>query len=123
MKHSRNAPHDAPGATGPQRAGSERSRTGRFALTRRDILMGAGAAALDGYAGDEGRKARPVSTVPAKSAVAIVKAASYSDDLVKRMLEGVRACGLNVQGKRVLLKPNLVEFDPNTCINTDVTVV
>jgi uncharacterized protein (DUF362 family) len=28
-----------------------------------------------------------------------------------------------VRGQRVLLKPNLVEFDPKTCINTDVSVV
>src|ERR1051325_9664638 len=39
------------------------------------------------------------------------------------MLDGIRECGLDVQGKRVLLKPNLVEFDPATCINTEVSVV
>src|ERR1051325_8377553 len=39
------------------------------------------------------------------------------------MLDGIRECGLDVQGKRVLLKPNLVEFDAATCINTDVAVV
>ena len=44
--------------------------------------------------------------------MAIVKARSYSDDLVKRMLEGIRECGLDVRGLKVLLKPNLVEFDP-----------
>jgi len=55
--------------------------------------------------------------------VAIVKASSYSEDLVKRMLEGIRACGLDVRGLRVLLKPNLVEFDPATCINTNVAMV
>jgi len=35
----------------------------------------------------------------------------------------VRECGLDVRDQKVLLKPNLVEFDPNTCINTDVSVV
>ena len=30
---------------------------------------------------------------------------------------------MDVAGKSVLLKPNFVEFDPNTCINTDVAVV
>jgi uncharacterized protein (DUF362 family) len=39
------------------------------------------------------------------------------------MLEGVRACGLDVRGKRVLLKPNLVEFDSATVINTDAAVI
>jgi len=55
--------------------------------------------------------------------VAVVKADSYSHDLENRMREGIRECGLDVRGKTVLLKPNFVEFDPNTCINTDVAVV
>ena len=57
------------------------------------------------------------------SAVAVVKAASYSKDLADAMLRGILECGLDVAGKTVLLKPNFVEFDPNTCINTDVAVV
>ncbi len=32
-------------------------------------------------------------------------------------------CGLDVRGKRVLLKPNLVEFDAATVINTDAAVI
>ncbi len=57
------------------------------------------------------------------SAVAIIRARSYSDDLVSRMLEGIRQCGLDVRGKRILLKPNLVEFDPATVINTNAAVI
>src|SRR5207247_2309350 len=41
----------------------------------------------------------------------------------QRMIEGIRECGLDVRGQKVLLKPNLVEFDPATCINTNVAVV
>ena len=55
--------------------------------------------------------------------MAIIRARSYSDDLVSRMLEGIRQCGLDVRGKRVLLKPNLVEFDPATVINTNAGVI
>jgi uncharacterized protein (DUF362 family) len=55
--------------------------------------------------------------------VTIIRARSYSEDLAAKMLEGVRACGLDVKGKRVLLKPNLVEFDSSTVINTDVAVL
>jgi uncharacterized protein (DUF362 family) len=55
--------------------------------------------------------------------VAVVKAASYSKDLADAMLRGILECELDVAGKTVLLKPNFVEFDPNTCINTDVAVV
>ncbi len=58
-----------------------------------------------------------------KSVVAIVKASSYSHDLVRPMLDGVRACGLDVRGKSILIKPNLVEFDRTTAINTDPAVV
>jgi uncharacterized protein (DUF362 family) len=91
-------------------------------MTRRDFLPLATASVLAGYAGFAGARTRP-RRVASPSTVAIVKAASYSDDLVTRMLEGVRQCGLDVRGQRVLLKPNLVEFDPNTCINTEVSVV
>jgi uncharacterized protein (DUF362 family) len=94
----------------------------QFQITRRDFIPVAGASLLAGVAGFEGAKP-PSITRPESSAVAIVKARSYSEDLVKRMLEGVRECGLDVRGLKVLLKPNLVEFDPATCINTNVAMV
>jgi uncharacterized protein (DUF362 family) len=91
-------------------------------ITRRSFFPVAGASLLAGYAGFQGSKTR--SRGPkGSSPVAVVKARSYSDDLVKRMLEGIRECGLDVRGQKVLLKPNLVEFDPATCINTEVSVV
>ncbi len=93
-----------------------------MSITRRNFLPVAGASLLAGYAGLEGAKARPKPAL-GRSAVAIIKARSYSDDLVKRMHEGIAECGLDVRGLRILLKPNLVEFDPATCINTDVSVV
>src|SRR5688572_17457481 len=58
-----------------------------------------------------------------KSAVAVLKAPSYDSDLVETLLTGARLCNLEVRGKNVLLKPNLVEYDRQTCINTDVSVV
>jgi len=91
-------------------------------ITRREFLPVAGASLLAGYAGFSGGKTRPRHSL-GSPAVAVVKASSYSQDLVSRILEGVRACKLDVRGQRVLLKPNLVEFDPNTCINTEVSVV
>jgi uncharacterized protein (DUF362 family) len=91
-------------------------------ISRRDFFPAAGASLLAGYAGFAGAKTRP-RRILSTSAVTIVKAPSYSADLASRMLEGVRACGLDVRGQRVLLKPNLVEFDPLTCINTDVSIV
>jgi uncharacterized protein (DUF362 family) len=91
-------------------------------FTRRDFIPLAGAGLLAGYAAIESQKSASLR-IAGKAAVAVVKAASYSDDLVSRMLQGIRECGLDVRGQRVLLKPNLVEFDAQTCINTDVTVV
>ncbi len=93
-----------------------------MSTTRREFLPIAGASLLAGYAGLRGGKPKERPR-RASSAVAIVKASSYSDDLAQRILEGVRACGLNVTGQKVLLKPNLVEFDPATCINTNVAVI
>ncbi len=90
--------------------------------TRRDWVPLVGAGLMAGYAALDSRKTPP-RRISGSSAVAIVKASSYSDDLANRMLEGVRACGLDVRGQKVLLKPNLVEFDPNTCINTNVAVI
>jgi uncharacterized protein (DUF362 family) len=94
-------------------------------IKRRDFLPVAGAAVLAGYAGYAGRQSRrtPPRSLADPSGVAVVKASSYSDDLVSRMLEGIRQCKLDVRGKSVLLKPNLVEFDPATCINTNVAVI
>jgi uncharacterized protein (DUF362 family) len=91
-------------------------------FTRRDFIPLAGAGLLAGYAAWDSKQ-QPARLITGKSAVAVVKASSYTDDLASRMLEGIRECGLDVHGLRVLLKPNLVDFDPNTCINTNVAVV
>jgi hypothetical protein len=92
-------------------------------MKRRDFIPLAGAAVMAGYAGYQAKKTPPPRRLPGPSPVAVVKARSYSDDLVSRMLEGIRQCRLDVRGKSVLLKPNLVEFDSATCINTHVAVI
>jgi uncharacterized protein (DUF362 family) len=91
-------------------------------LTRRDLLPVAGAAAVAGYAAWDSRRSVP-KKLTGTAAVVVAKAASYTVDLAGRITAGIRACGLEVRGQRVLLKPNLVEFDPNTCINTNVAVI
>ena len=60
---------------------------------------------------------------PGRSAVAILKAASYSADLLSLLRRGAELCGLEAKGKRVLLKPNLVEFASTAAINTHVAVI
>lgn len=58
----------------------------------------------------------------AKSKVAILKCASY-ESAHKVVDEGLRLIETAVKGKSVLIKPNLVEYSPNTCINTHPTVI
>jgi len=91
-------------------------------VRRRDLIPTAGIASVAVYAAIR-TPAKPREIPAQPSPVAIVKATSYQADLVGQMRRGVAECGLSVRGKRVLLKPNLVEFDAATCINTDARVV
>lgn len=63
------------------------------------------------------------STGRPRSKVAISRAAGYGQDLydaVHRLLSELNA---GFRGKRIVLKPNMVEFDPGTCINTNPVFV
>ena len=60
---------------------------------------------------------------PGDARVAVLRAGSYEHGLQELVLDGLRVVGANVRGARVLLKPNLVEFDPATTINTDPRLV
>lgn len=57
------------------------------------------------------------------SRVAILAAKTYDQPLKDVILRGIKLCGLQVTGKRILLKPNLVEFDPKGVINTNPAVI
>jgi uncharacterized protein (DUF362 family) len=59
----------------------------------------------------------------ASSQVAILKAASYEQSLTRIVIDGIRAFRLAVAGKKVLLKPNLVEYERETVINTHPALV
>src|SRR5512144_2225865 len=84
-------------------------------INRREFVAGAlGSMALAGCA-------RPRAS--RQAAVTIMRAATYSQDLydiVRRLLDEQK---LDVRGKRVVLKPNLVEFEPASAINTHPLVV
>ncbi len=82
------------------------------ALTRRQVIAGA-AGALAGC----GRRRGPAPLV------SIVRAGSYSEDLFDKIRRLIAEHKLDVRGKRIVLKPNLVEFDPGTTINTHPAVV
>jgi uncharacterized protein (DUF362 family) len=62
---------------------------------------------------------RPVT--PAR--VTIARAPAYDQTLYDTMRQMLSAERLDVRGRHVVLKPNLVEFEPGTCINTHPMVV
>ncbi len=59
----------------------------------------------------------------ATSRVAILEAKSYQTSLKDIINRGVHLLKLDVKGKRIVLKPNLVEFDPAGVINTHPAVI
>ncbi len=92
-------------------------------MSRRLFVPMGGAGLAAAYTALRARTPERLVSPPGTSVVAIAKVSGYRCDLVRPILDGVRACGLNVRGKNVLLKPNLVEFDASTTINTDPAVV
>ena len=89
------------------------SANGHF--TRREwAAAAAGTAILAGCSRSSATKLAPVS---------ILRAGAYSEDLYGLMRRIVAEHRLDVRGKRVVLKPNLVEFDQNTVINTHPKLV
>ena len=84
-------------------------------ITRRELLAAAaGAAALSAC-----NVQKPVT--PAR--VSVVRAPAYGQsvyDTVRRLLDEHR---VDVRGRNVVLKPNLVEFEPESSINTNPMVV
>jgi uncharacterized protein (DUF362 family) len=82
-------------------------------ITRRHWAVAGAALALEAC----GKRTEPWTPV------SIYKASEYSEglyDLVRRLIADHK---LDVRGKRVVLKPNLVEFDEHTVINTHPKLV
>src|SRR5438094_6636076 len=60
---------------------------------------------------------------PKRSRVAILHADQYSDKLDELVYDGLRLFNLDVRGKSVLLKPNIVEYILGRPLNTDTQLV
>lgn len=84
-------------------------------IRRRDFMVG-GAAAITLAGCSKQRLSRP-------AAVSVVRAPQYDQTLYAAVRGLLAAHRLDVRGKRVVLKPNLVEFDPHTAINTHPILV
>jgi uncharacterized protein (DUF362 family) len=96
-------------------------------LTRRELLASAAAGALLTQCGDDRGVTRGVSIArtapPRGSLVTIAKAPAYTMEIYDTVYRIVAQHNLDIRGKRIVLKPNLVEFDPATAINTHPMVV
>jgi uncharacterized protein (DUF362 family) len=90
-------------------------------MTRRKFLQTGGAAAAAGAVACSRSWSLPGP--PGKAVVAILRASSYQADLLNCLRQGAAACGLDVRGRRVLLKPNLVECERGGVIHTQVEVL
>jgi uncharacterized protein (DUF362 family) len=60
---------------------------------------------------------------PERSSLALFAVDRYDRDLTDLVGRGLKALGVSVAGRRVLLKPNLVEYDQHSAINTHPAVV
>ena len=95
-----------------------------MSLTRREFVVGSAALAagatvtapllLPKYHSDQRSK---------RSRVAILHAQQYSQQLDQIVLSGLRLFPIDVRGKTVVLKPNLVDYIPGNAINTHPLLV
>jgi uncharacterized protein (DUF362 family) len=86
-------------------------------IARRDFIVAAGAAACS---------APVVEEAPwhgAQPPVAILKQRGYTQDVYATVRQALLMHRLDVKGKKIVLKPNIVEFDPNRPINTHPMMV
>jgi uncharacterized protein (DUF362 family) len=95
-------------------------------ITRRDLLKALPGAAL--VAAVACRRSPPPYDParfvhPATSDVAILPANRYDLDFSEVIAHGLRLLKLDVRNKKVLLKPNLVEFERDRVINTHPAVI
>jgi uncharacterized protein (DUF362 family) len=66
---------------------------------------------------------RRAFTLPRQSAVGLFPAGDYTVDFADLLTRALRELAVDVRGKRVFLKPNMVEYEKGTAINTHPNVV
>ena len=92
-------------------------------MTRRHFLGTAAAASAAAGCGRTPGWDRAAYRKAERSQVAILSARDYAVPLTDVMLQGIRQFRLPVVGRKIVLKPNLVEFDPAGVINTHPAVI
>jgi uncharacterized protein (DUF362 family) len=95
-----------------------------LSLTRRDFLIGSAALAAGASVSTPFFLPKyHVDRRPKRSRVAVLHAEQYGQQLDQILGEGVRLFPINVRGKTVVLKPNLVDYLPGNAINTHPMLV
>ena len=95
--------------------------TARASLSRRGFITTVSFSLL---AGACGRRFDPQRFhVPQSSAVGLFPASSYAVDFADLIFRGFQELGTTLTGRRVFLKPNMVEYELDTVINTHPHVV
>jgi uncharacterized protein (DUF362 family) len=95
-------------------------------MNRREFIKVSAVASLSSLVGGcrpSVRWDRDAYRKPATSRVAILEARSYQTSLGDIIRHGLHLFKLDLKGKRIILKPNLVEFDPKGVINTHPAVI
>src|SRR5438093_7565143 len=92
-------------------------------MNRRDWLIGSAAVAGSALTVRLQQRKYYRDLRPKRSRVAIVPTDRYSDKLDDLVYEALRLFSLNVRGKSVLLKPNIVEYIPGKPVNTDAQLI
>ena len=94
-------------------------------MNRREFIKVSAVASLSALAGgcQSVRWERDAYRKQATSRVVILEAKSYQTSLKDIINRGIHLLKLDVKGKRIVLKPNLVEFDPAGVINTHPAVI
>lgn len=62
-------------------------------------------------------------SLPASSQVGLFEASDYRVDFKELIGRGLAELGVDVRGRRVFLKPNMVEYESGTVINTNPLVI
>ncbi len=95
-------------------------------MNRREFIKASAVASLSSLVGGcrpSVRWDRDAYRRTATSRVAILEAKSYQASLEDIIRRGIHLFKLDLKGKRIVLKPNLVEFDPKGVINTHWAVI
>jgi uncharacterized protein (DUF362 family) len=92
-------------------------------MTRRGFLGASAAASVAAGCGRTPGWDRAAYRKAERSRVAILPARDYAGPLTDVVLQGIRHFRVPVVGRKVVLKPNLVEFDPAGVINTHPAVI